>query len=83
MSTTNLILRDYLCAECGGILVEYYDGRELRVGCGRNHAHKGHRKADCKVEHLLAMRATAIERGMPTSEIDALIQECTSKKKEG
>jgi hypothetical protein len=83
MTSTNLILHAYLCAECGGILVEYYDGRELRVGCGRNHAHKGHRRADYKLEHLLAMRATAIERGMPTSEIDALIQEYTSKKKEG
>jgi hypothetical protein len=82
MNTTNLLLRDYLCAECGGILVEYYDGRELRVGCGRNHAHKGHRKADYKVEHLLAMRATAIERGMSTSGIDALIQEYQIKKQE-
>lgn len=34
MNTTNLILRDYLCSECGGILVEYYDGKELRVKFG-------------------------------------------------
>ena len=38
------IKRDYLCAQCHGILTEVWDEREecrLRVVCSRNHDHEG------------------------------------------
>lgn len=82
MKSTNLILRDYLCSECGGLLVEYWNGKKLQIGCGKSHSHKGFRRADYKLEVLLVRRGEAISKGLPTDEIDALIQDYQIKKQE-
>ncbi len=79
----NNILDNYLCSVCNGALVEYWNGQELVIGCGRDHSHRGHRKTDYRMEHLLSMRKTAIERGMSTVEIDNMIQEYQINKQEG
>ncbi len=36
-----LLLRGYVCAQCGGATVEIHDYQGLRVACGRDHDHKG------------------------------------------